>query len=100
MHRFWNAYPRPLIETLQPRRLLEIGAEFGWNTRHVLDYCRRTGTHLDVVDTEPLKSLLDTLAPYTEAEYALHARKSVEVIPELAPVDFVLLGGDHNWRTV
>jgi predicted O-methyltransferase YrrM len=100
MHRFWNSYTRPLIEALQPRRILEIGAEFGWNTRHVLEYCRRTGAHLDVVDTQPLKSLLDTLSPYTEAEYGLHARMSVEVIPDLAPIDFVLLDGDHNWRTV
>ena len=100
MHRFWNAYTRPLIETLQPRRVLEVGAEFGWNTRHVLDYCRRTGAHVDVVDTQPLKSLLDTVASYGGAEYTLHARSSVDVIPELAPVDFVLLDGDHNWRTV
>ena len=100
MHRFWKSYTRPLVETLQPRRLLEIGAEFGWNTRHLLQYCRRTDAHLDVVDTKPLRSLLDTLAPYDEAEYTLYARKSVEVIPELAPVDFVLLDGDHNWRTV
>ena len=100
MHRFWNGYTRPLIDTLRPRRLLEIGAEFGWNTRHVLEYCRRAGAHLDVVDTAPLKSLLDTLAPYGEAEYTLHACKSVDVIPEIAPVDFVLLDGDHNWRTV
>ena len=100
MHRFWNSYTRPLIETLQPCRLLEIGAEFGWNTRHVLEYCRRTGAHLDVVDTQPLKGLLDTLAPYAEAEYALHTGMSVEVIPQIAPMDFVLLDGDHNWRTV
>ena len=100
MHRFWSAYTSPLIETLKPRRLLEIGAEFGWNTRHVLEYCRREGAHLDVVDTMPLKSLRDTLAPYTAAEYTLHACKSLEAIPSLAPVDFVLLDGDHNWRTV
>ena len=100
MHRFWSRYSQPLIETLQPRRLLEIGAEFGWNTRHVLEYCRRTGAHVDVVDTAPTKGLLDTLAPYGPAEYALHARKSVEVVPGLEALDFVLLDGDHNWRTV
>jgi hypothetical protein len=100
MHRFWSAYTQPLIETLQPKRLLEIGAEFGWNTRHVLEYCRRVGAHLDVVDTVPLKSLLDTLAPYDATEYALHACKSFDAIPVIGPVDFVLLDGDHNWRTV
>ena len=100
MHRFWNAYTAPLIETLRPKRLLEIGAEFGWNTRHVLEFCRRTGAHLDVVDTVPLQSLRDTLAPYGEAEVTLHVRKSLEVVDKLGPLDFVLLDGDHNWRTV
>ena len=100
MHRFWNAYTQPLIETLQPRRLLEVGAEFGWNTRHVLEYCRRTGGHLDVIDTVPLKSLRDTIAPYEGVECTLHVRKSTDAIPDIAPVDFVLLDGDHNWRTV
>ena len=100
MHRFWSAYTSPLIETLQPRNLLEIGAEFGWNTRHVLEYCRRTHAHLDVVDTVPLKSLRDVLEPYTWAEHSLHVGKSVDLIPELEPMDFVLLDGDHNWRTV
>ena len=100
MHRFWNSYTAPLIETLQPRRLLEIGAEFGWNTRHVLDYCRRTGAHLDVVDTVPLQALKDTLAPFEAQEVSLHVAKSVDVVGGLGPFDFVLLDGDHNWRTV
>ena len=100
MHRFWNDYTSPLIETLQPKSLLEIGAEFGWNTRPVLDFCRRTGAHLDVVDTVPLQSLRDTLAPYGEAEVTLHVAKSVDVVGQLGPYDFVLLDGDHNWRTV
>ena len=100
MHRFWNDYTSPLIKTLQPKRLLEIGAEFGWNTRHVLEFCRRTGAHLDVIDTVPLQSLSDTLAPYGEAEVTLHVAKSVDVLGRLGPYDFVLLDGDHNWRTV
>ena len=100
MHRFWKDYTAPLIETLQPRRLLEIGAEFGWNTCHVLEFCRRTGAHLDVIDTVPLQSLRDTLAPYGEAEVTLHVTKSVDVVGGLGPYDFVLLDGDHNWRTV
>ena len=98
MHRFWNAYTAPLIDVLQPKRLLEIGAEFGWNTRHLLDYCRQNGACLEVVETAPLKSLLDTLAPYTASEYALHVCKSTQVLADLSPVDFVLLYFDKYWR--
>ena len=32
MNRFWQRYIHPLIETVQPRRLMEIGADRGWNT--------------------------------------------------------------------
>ena len=100
MHRFWNDYTAPLIETLKPKRLLEIGAEFGWNTSHVLEGLHWPGAHLDVIDTVPLQSLRDTLEPYGEAEVALHVAKSVDVVGQLGPYDFVLLDGDHNWRTV
>ena len=100
MHRFWKNYTAPLIETLKPGRLMEIGAEFGWNTRHILEYCQNNGSHLDVIDTVPLPSLLDTLAQYGDAEATLHTNKSVDVIDKIPPVDFVLLDGDHNWRSV
>ena len=56
------------------------------------------GGHLDVIDTVPLDSLRDTLAPYGEGEVSLHVAKSIDVLGGLAPHDFVLLDGDHNWR--
>jgi hypothetical protein len=99
MHRFWKRFVSPIIETAQPRRLIEIGAEFGWNTGPVLEYCRRTGAKLEVIDPAPPPSLLEVLARYP-AEHVYHRAKSLDVIPRIAPVDLILLDGDHNWHTV
>jgi len=61
MHRFWTRYIGPVIETAQPRRIMEIGAEFGWNTSRILQYCKRTGAHADIVDPVALPSLTSVL---------------------------------------
>ncbi len=99
MHRFYKRHIGPLIEAAAPRQLMEIGAEFGWNTRHVLRYCRETGGHIDVIDPVLLPDLANVLALYPD-EHTYHRAKSVEAIPRARPADFVLLDGDHNWRTV
>ena len=100
MHRFWSRYSGPLIEAIAPRRIVEIGAEFGWNTRHLLDYCRRTNAFLDIIEPLPLQSLRDQLSPYGENHFCLHVGKSWDCIPTIAVPDVVMLDGDHNWRTV
>src|ERR1700735_2776846 len=99
MHRFWTRFVGPLIETAAPRRIMEIGAEFGWNTQRVLDYCRKTASRPEVIDPAPPPALHEVLARF-DAEYTYHPLKSLEAIPLIAPVDLVLLDGDHNWFTV
>lgn len=100
MNRFWHRYIRPLIETVQPRRILEIGADRGWNTRNILDYCRSSGARADIVDPAPQPSLHDVLQQYTAKEFRYHAQKSVAVIPQLETPNIALIDGDHNWATV
>ncbi|HEV2677620.1 MAG TPA: class I SAM-dependent methyltransferase [Aliidongia sp.] len=99
MHRFWARHIKPIVETLAPRRIIEVGAEFGWNTRHLLAYCRETGCRIDIIDPAPHPALHDVRAAYSE-EHAYHPLKSVEALPLVAPADLVLLDGDHNWHTV
>ena len=100
MNRFWNRYIQPLIDTIGPRQLLEIGADRGWNTRNILAYCRTTGAHADIVDPAPQPSLHEVLAQYGPAEYRYLPLKSVAAIPQLEPPDVALIDGDHNWATV
>ena len=65
MHRFWQRYTKRIVETLAPRRIIEVGAEFGWNTQHLLAYCRETGGHLHIIDPAPHPALHDVRASRT-----------------------------------
>lgn len=100
MNRFWHRYTKPLIETVQPRRILEIGADHGWNTRHILEYCQAKGAHVDIVDPAPRPFLHDVLKPYGANEYRYYPLKSILAIPQLETPDIALIDGDHNWATV
>lgn len=100
MNRFWDRYTGPLIQELAPRRIVEIGADHAWNTKHLLGYCRQTGAFLDIIDTVPSAELMRTVGDYGPQHYSLHAAMSVNVILQLEPCDVVMLDGDHNWRTV
>jgi hypothetical protein len=100
MNRFWHRYIRPLIEVVQPRRVLEIGADSGWNTRNILEYCQHHGAFADIVDPAPRPSLHDVLAQFAAQHYRYHPLKSVAVIPQLDTPDIALIDGDHNWATV
>jgi hypothetical protein len=100
MNRFWHRYIRPLIDVTQPRRLLEIGADSGWNTRNILEYCESKGAFADIVDPAPQPSLHDVLRQFGTSHYRYHPLKSVAVIPQLDTPDIALIDGDHNWATV
>jgi hypothetical protein len=78
---------------------MEIGAEFGWNTRNILEWCRRTGAYADIIDPVPLPSLQEVLAGYAGL-HTYHQSKSLKVIPTVDVPDMLFLDGDHNWRTV
>jgi hypothetical protein len=99
MHSFWARFILPLVMALMPRRILEVGAEFGWNTEKLLEYCRAHGAHLDVVDPAPHPVFHEVLAKFG-AEYTYFPLKSLDALVLIAPCDLVLLDGDHNWFTV
>ena len=99
MHRFWSRYLGPIMETLQPRRIMEIGAEFGSNTSHILEYCRRTGARADIVDPVALPELSAVMSRYPEV-HTYHPKMSVAAIPTIDTPDLAFVDGDHNWRTV
>src|SRR5579875_3758622 len=99
MQRFWTRFIGPLIDTVQPRRLMEIGADSGWNTRHILAYCRRVGAQADIIDPAPRPSLKEVLEAFPET-HVYYPLRSVDAIPTAPPPDVALIDGDHNWRTV
>ncbi|GLQ48036.1 hypothetical protein GCM10007862_30870 [Dyella lipolytica] len=100
MNRFWHRYIRPLIDIAQPSRILEIGADSGWNTRNILEYCQAKGAQADIVDPAPRPSLHEVLKQYSADHYRYYPLKSIAVIPQLLTPDIALIDGDHNWATV
>ena len=100
MNRFWRRYIQPLIETTAPRKLMEIGADRGWNTRNILAYCKSTGAHVDIIDPAPQPSLHDVMAEFGPDEFRYFPLKSIAAIPQLDTPDVALIDGDHNWATV
>ena len=53
MYHFWGTVIKPLFDILQPRAIVEIGADFGHNTRNILEYCRQTDSRAHIVDPVP-----------------------------------------------
>lgn len=99
MWRFWNSHIEPVLRIAAPKRLMEIGADEGFNTRRLLAYCRETGAKADIVDPVLNRRLKHGLDQFGD-EYSFHQLLSLDAIPKLEPADIVLLDGDHNWRTV
>lgn len=99
MHRLWSRFIHPVITEVAPRRIMEIGADFGWNTGNILIWCRGNGCHAHIIDPAPRPVLHEVMAGY-ENECTYHALKSIDAIAQIEPPDVVLLDGDHNWATV
>ncbi len=99
MHRFWDSYISKIVGAAAPKRMIEIGAEFGWNTEKLLQWCASHGAFLEVVDPAPHPVLHDVLARYPD-RHRFHALKSFDALAVLPPAELVLLDGDHNWHTV
>jgi hypothetical protein len=100
MIRHWKRHVLPIINTVKPRRLIEIGADWGWTTREVLAWCKANGGHLDVIDPSPRPELHEELAKFSREQYTYHPLKSLQAIGQLLTPDIALIDGDHNWYTV
>jgi len=100
MIRHWKRHVLPIIECVKPRRLIEIGADWGWTTREVIAWCQANGGHLDVIDPSPRPELHEELAKFSKEHYTYHPLKSLQAIPQLLTPDVALIDGDHNWYTV
>jgi hypothetical protein len=99
MDRFWTNTIKPLVETLAPARILQIGAKRGVNTQNLAECCRERGTRLDVLDPAPSPDLHKILALYP-LEITFHQVKSASAMPGLQCAQLVLLDGEPNWFSV
>jgi Methyltransferase domain len=98
LNRFWRKVIRPILEAAQPHVVVEVGAGAGAQTRRLARFCRSRGITLHVIDPAPS---FDPSALGAQADgFAFHEGRSLDVLPEVGPVDVALVDGDHNWYTV
>lgn len=93
---FWLDVSRPLLELIGARRLLEVGAAEGQQTRWLLEYCGRNGGELTVIEPAAGAALQNVLEGAGSAQW-LRERSHV-ALPKLTVLpDAVFLEGDLNY---
>jgi GT2 family glycosyltransferase/glycosyltransferase involved in cell wall biosynthesis len=99
MSAFWTSLLEPLLDALEPRRILEIGSDKGTTTRLLLERAEAHGAVLHVIDPKPAFDA-EGLSREHPDSLVFHPALSLEVLPTLERVDLALVDGDHNWHTV
>ena len=97
MYHFWKPVIQPLLETMRPKRILEIGADEGIHSRVLAEYCLEQGAVFHIIEPMPR---FDPEALGSPDRVVFHRDLSLRVLPHLPPVDVALVDGDHNWYTV
>jgi cephalosporin hydroxylase/GT2 family glycosyltransferase len=98
MYPLWDDVVAPVIDAVEPRRIIEIGALRGETTTRMLG---RVGSQceLHVIDPEPQFDPAEHERAFP-GRYHFHRGLSLDVLPGLPSSDVVLIDGDHNWYTV
>lgn len=88
-----------IAERMDPRGVLEIGAETGTFTERLLAFCAARTIKLLTIDPKPSEALMDLARESTTLD--LHVGFSIPYLREHATdADLVLIDGDHNYFTV
>ena len=98
MFPLWEAAIAPVLGAAGARRIVEIGALKGENTRLMLDFLGPEA-ELHVIDPAPDFDPTEHEQMFA-GRYHFHRDLSHDVRPRLAPMDAALIDGDHNWYTV
>lgn len=98
MFPLWESVIAPVLDAAGARRVVEIGALRGDTTVRVLQHLG-PGAELHVIDPSPGFDP-SGLAGEGRAHCVVHKGLSLDVLPDLGPVDAALIDGDHNWYTV
>ncbi len=98
MFPFWKPVLAPVLAAAEVRRVVEIGALRGDNTREIIETLGPDAV-LHVIDPVPGFDPSEHEREFP-GRYVFHQALSLDVLGDLAPVDAALIDGDHNWYTV
>ena len=99
MYPYFPDIIEPILTQLQPRCILEIGAEAGRTTQLLLAFSQHHGARVHAIDPKPKFDLAQFKSKFGD-HLVFHQDLSLDVLPKLDPFDAVLIDGDHNWYTV
>jgi GT2 family glycosyltransferase/glycosyltransferase involved in cell wall biosynthesis len=99
MNRFWDPVIEPVLRAAKPRVIVEIGAEAGATTTHLLAYAAEVGAVVHVIEPVPRFDPTQFELDYGE-HFVMHRALSLNALPRIEAPDVVLIDGDHNWYTV
>lgn len=99
MYRFWSVLIQPVFDVLRPRKVVEVGSDFGHNTRHLAAWCAKHGAVVHVVDPAPKYDVDEWTEQYGDS-IVFHRSLSLNALGRIGPADILLIDGDHNWFTV
>ncbi len=99
MIRLWGKLIRPLIDAVNGKTIMEIGAEAGTSTDVLLRYVHKKGGRLYCIDPVPAFDA-DELQRKHPDHLVFYRDLSLNILPGHEPFDIALVDGDHNWYTV
>lgn len=99
MNRFWISIIDPILDRVRPKYIVEVGAEKGYNTKNILEYCQKNSAHLTVIDPLPQFDLIKCKSKYGD-KFEMYMDSSLKILPLLDDYDAVLIDGDHNYYTL
>jgi hypothetical protein len=88
----------PLLDAVEARSVVEVGAYAGDLTRFILDWAAGAEARVTAIDPDPRPELIQLAERHTELE--LIRKTSHEALREIPLPDAVVIDGDHNYYTV
>ncbi|GJM38681.1 MAG: hypothetical protein DHS20C19_20480 [Acidimicrobiales bacterium] len=98
MFPLWDVAIAPVLRAAGARKVVEIGALRGENTVQILEHLGPEAV-LHVIDPVPDFDPGEHERAFP-GQYVFHEALSLDVLPDLEPMDAALIDGDHNWWTV
>jgi glycosyltransferase involved in cell wall biosynthesis len=99
MHLLWKSLIEPALKALGPKYILEIGSDFGENTRNLLKFCSENDAVLHAVDPFPQFDVSALEKEYPDSLF-FYQTLSLNAIDRIEKIDAALIDGDHNWYTL
>lgn len=95
----WKIIMLPIIQKQNIRYIVEIGSDWGVNTKNILEYCVENNAHMTAIDPFPKFDVEEYEKEYGD-KFEMCLDLSLNQLPLLKDYDCVIIDGDHNWYTV